>query len=204
MRILSLFLCAGVVLVMGLVTACSRIHVPTGSYVAGDEAGVTTIGLDDHDYDLVVESVASEMFEQGLPDGYVVALGPVDTSDCRYDVQIKTLQKSLMVVFNKQGTLKFTAAVDAMSGNDSTKKIYDIIEFNYFKNETIDAEHMQKFGKLAGINGILFGRVSCIERKIPGVRGGKEITYRFVWELADTQTGILKLSHEKKIPKVIR
>jgi len=187
-----------VVIVAGCVTP------PTTGYVPVDEAGVMTVGLDDHDYDLVVQSVAAAMMEEGLPEGYVVALGPVDTRDCKYDVQVRTLQKSMMVVFAKEKTLKFTAAVDAMTGNPAAAEIYKLIEYNWFNENPVDTEDMQKFGKLANINGILFGRVSALERTIEGPRKRTEITYRFVWEMADTQTGVIQLTHEKKIRKNVQ
>lgn len=176
--------------------------VPQSSYVPADETGVMSVELDDHDYDLAAGSIAGEMLGRGLPEGYVVALGPVDTRDCKYDVQIRTLQKSLQVIFGRHGQLKFTAAVDAMAGNTAAAEIYKIIEYNWFKNNPVDAEDLQKFGKLASVNGILFGRVSAIERRL-GI-GGREITYRFIWELANTETGIVDISHEKKIRKNIR
>jgi len=184
-------------------TLSGCVGVPSGSsYVPAEEQGVMTVQLDDHDYDLVAESVAKEMLQRGLPKTYVVALGPVDTRDCKYDVQIRTIQKSLQVIFNKEGTLKFMAAVDAMKGSDPSAEIYKILEYNWFNKNPLDSKDLQKFGKLAHINGILFGRASAIERSLP-VRG-KEVTYRFVWELANTETGLVDLSHEKKIRKNVR
>jgi len=181
----------------------SCVRLPTSTYTDAGEIGGVTLALDDHDYDLAAEGIARELLTRGLPEGYIVALGPVDTRDCKYDVQIKTIQKSLQVIFNKEGTLQFTAAVDAAAGgNSSAQEIYKLIEYDYFLGNPSDNEDLQKFGKIAKVNGILFGRVSCIERKIP--RMGKEVTYRFVWELADTQTGLLKVSHEKKIRKNVR
>lgn len=197
------------VVMSGLVTMCMIFFagcatIPQSGYVPADESGVMSVQLDDHDYDLAVESIAAEMLSRGLPEDYVVALGPVDTRDCKYDVQIRTLQKSLQVVFNKHGGLKFTAAVDAMSGNSAAAEIYKLIEYNWFKNNPVDPEDLQKFGKLASVNGILFGRVSAIERRLSRSLGGQEITYRFIWELANTATGIIDISHEKKIRKNIR
>ena len=183
-----------------LVSGCAT--VPRSGYVPAEESGVMSVALDDHDYDLAAESIAQEMFERELPKGYVVVLGPVDTSDCPYNVQVGTLQKSLQVIFNKEGTMKFMATVDAMSGNPAYREIYRIIEYNWFKNNPVDTEDLQKFGKLANVNGILFGRVSSITRKLP--RGRKEVTYRFVWELANTETGLVDISHEKKIRKNVR
>ena len=161
-----------------------------------------TVELDDHDYDLATAGIAREMLQRGLPKGYVVALGPVDTRECPYDVRITQLQKSLQVLFNKENTLKFMSAVDAMAGGTAAQEIYKIIQFNWLKGDPIDVENLQTIGKLAKINGILFGRVSSMERRLRN--GGTEITYRFVWELSNTETGVLDLSHEEKIRKNVR
>jgi hypothetical protein len=112
------------------------------------------------------------------------------------------MQKSLQVLFNKENTLRFMTAVDAMAGGTAVEEIYKIIQFNWMKGNPIDVEELQTLGRLAKINGILFGRVSSLERTIPG--RGTEITYRFVWELSSTETGLLELSHEEKIRKNVR
>jgi PBP1b-binding outer membrane lipoprotein LpoB len=186
-----------------LLAASGCAPVPRSGYVPSDGPGAMTVELDDHDYNLAASGIATEMLGRGLPKGYVVALGPVDTKDCRYDVQVRTLQKSLQVIFNRQGDLKFTAAVDAMAGNSAAAEIYKTLEYNWFKNNPADRDAYQKFGKLASVKGILFGRVSAIERKLPQGQG-QEITYRFTWELANTETGIVDLSHEQKIRKNVR
>jgi len=184
------------------VSGCRLPSPPRTGYASAEEEGVMTVELDDHDYDLVTAGIAREMFQRGLPKGYVVALGPVDTRECPYDVRVNQLQKSLQVLFNKENTLKFMTAVDAMSGGTAVQEIYKIIQFNWMKGNPVDVEDLQTFGKMASINGILFGRVSSMERRLQG--GGTEITYRFVWELSNTQTGVLDLSHEEKIRKNIR
>ncbi|MEI7436482.1 MAG: hypothetical protein WCL16_06710 [bacterium] len=159
-----------------------------------------SIGLDDHDYDLASESICRELLTRQLPKGYVVALGPVDTRECPYDVRVRQLQKSLQVILNKENTLKFTAAVDVMaSGGDAATEIYRLIEYNWLNQNPLDQEDLQKFGRLGKLNGILFGRVSAMERR--NARGQREITYRFVWELANTETGVVDISHEYKIRK---
>jgi len=173
---------------------------PDQGYVPPEEMGMMTVGLDDHDYDLAVRDIARKMFEKGLPKGYKVALGPVDTRECPYDVRVRQLQKSLQVVLNDEGTLKFMAAIDVMgAGGDAGTEIYRLIEYNWLNQNPIDTEDLQKFGKLGKVNGILFGRVSALERRKPG--SPREITYRFVWELANTETGLVELSHEQKIRK---
>jgi hypothetical protein len=174
---------------------------PRSDYVPADEQGVMTIGLDDRDYDMAAENISRELLTRGLPKGYFVALGPVDTRECPYDVRVRQMQKSLQVILNKENTLKFTAAVDVMaSGGDAATEIYKLIEYNWLNKNPVDMEDLQKFGKLAKINGILFGRVSAMERR-SGSR--KEVTYRFVWELANTETGVVDIAHEYKIRKNI-
>ena len=192
------------VMIAGMLWACLALTgcftPPDQGYVPPEEMGMMTVGLDDHDYDLAVRDIARKMFEKGLPKGYRVVLGPVDTRECPYDVRVRQLQKSLQVVLNDEGTLKFTAAIDVMgSGGDTGTEIYRLIEYNWLNQNPIDAEDVQKFGKLAKVNGILFGRVSSLEREMS--RGRKEVTYRFVWELANTETGIVDISHEYKIRK---
>ena len=200
-KMVSTTMVCGILMAMTF-TGCRLPAAPRTGYASPEEEGVMTVELDDHDYDLVTAGVAREMFQRGLPKGYVVALGPVDTRECPYDVRVIQLQKSLQVLFNKENTLKFMTAVDAMSGGTSVQEIYKIIQFNWMKGNPVDVEDLQTFGKLASINGILFGRVSSLERRLP--RGGTEITYRFVWELSNTGTGVLDLSHEEKIRKNIR
>ena len=176
-------------------------------YVSADEAGVMTVALDDHDYDLVVKGVSQALLSAGLPKDYVVVLGPVDTKDCPYDVRVAALQKSLQASVGKQGPLKFFSAIDAIGGKAANTAegdagaIYKLIEYNWNNKNPMDKEALQKFGKLANAAGILFGRVSSIER--PLRNGGKEITYRFVWELANTATGITDVTREEKIRKHI-
>ena len=175
---------------------------PAGNgYVPTDgEEGIATPALTDHDYDLAVQGIAKELLEQGLPEGFVVALGPVDTKDTKYDVQIRTLQKSLQVALQKSRKVKFTTVVDAIAGNTAAQEIFKIIEYNFWHKNPIDGEELQKIGKFANIQGILFGRVSSIETV---GRKTSAITYRFVWELSDTQTGNSLISHEQRIRKKI-
>jgi hypothetical protein len=197
---LAAMVCGGM---MALAPAgCRNLSTPDSGYVSAEEEGVMTLELDDHDYDLATAGIAKEMFQRGLPKGYVVALGPVDTRECPYDVRVIQMQKSLQVLFNKEGTLRFMSAVDAMAGGTAVEEIYKIIQFNWMKGNPIDVEELQTFGRLAKVSGILFGRVSSMERVIPG--RGTEITYRFVWELSNTESGLLELSHEEKIRKNIR
>ena len=79
-----------------LLAGCAQMGSTTtdtgGTYIAPDEQLVMTAGLDDHDYDLVARAVSDEFKKRGLPRGYVVVLGPVDTHETPYDVRAKQLQ----------------------------------------------------------------------------------------------------------------
>lgn len=193
-------------LLLLLPAGCVKVEGPPRSpYVSAQEAGVTTVGLDDHDYNLAVAGVARAMIRRGLKDRFVVALGPVDTSDTPYNVQVVMLQKSLQATLSEEGSLRFTAALgeEPMMGGGTTRdELYKIMQFNWFNRNPIDIEALQTFGRLAHVNGILFGRVSSLERPLP--RGGTEITYRFMWELANTENGIIEVSHEERIRKNVR
>lgn len=200
---------AGILSTLGLAVLLDGCVTDGGDskYVSAEDAGVMTVALDDHDYDLVVKGISQALLAGGLPKGHVVVLGPVDTNDCPYDVRVAAFQKSLQASVGKQGTLKFFSAIDAISGKAASTadgdagQIYKLIEYNWNNKHPIDTEAVQKFGKMASVSGILFGRVSSLERALSN--GGKEITYRFVWELANTATGITDVTHEEKIRKHI-
>lgn len=160
-------------------------------------------GLDDHDYDLVARAVSDEMKRRELPSGYMVALGPVDTSGTPHNVRVVQLQESLQAIFNQEGTLKFQTLVDATKGGTSTEKIMEIKDFNWLTRDTYDAEEREKLGQIANVNGILVGRVSSQEALVPDT-GKRQIMYRFVWKLINTKTGILDISYEYKLGKQLK
>lgn len=175
---------------------------PPSPYVPTTERGVTTAGLDSYDYQQVAASLSQEMMRRGLPAGYVVALGPVDTRATPYAVDIQLLQDKLEVALSQNGTLKFTSAINALRGGGGTEEIYKIIEYNWWQKNPMDTEDLQKFGKIANVSALLFGRISSMERPLPG--RGREITYSFVWRLTDTATGVNQFTLEKEIRKNMR
>lgn len=190
-------------LALGLIVAgCKSPPAPYTGYVPEEEQGVMTVGLDDHDYDVAVQGVVNAMISRGLPQGYVVALGPVDARDCAYDIRIRQIQDSMQFNLETSGRLRFTMMDSALYGDSALAESYKIMEYNWFQNNPMDAEDLYVFGSRAEINAILFGRVSCMERRLPG--GGTEITYRFVWRLANTKTGLIDLTHEQRIRKNVR
>jgi PBP1b-binding outer membrane lipoprotein LpoB len=198
-----MFLFVGMAL---LQSACTRVAGPPSSpYVPWQEAGVTTVGLDDHDYSLAVAGIARAMIRRGLKDRFVVALGPVDTADTPYNVRVVMLQKSLQATLSEEGSLRFTGALGEepmTGGGTSQNELFKIIQFNWLNRNPVDMEALQTLGRLAHVNGILFGRVSSMERSLPG--GGTEVTYRFMWELMNTENGIIEIAHEERIRKNVR
>ncbi len=178
---------------------------PRSPYVPAQEVGVTTVGLDDYDYNRAIAGIANAMIRRGFKDRFVVALGPVDTSDTPYNVQVTMLQRSLQAALAEEGSLRFTIALgdEPMTGGGTPQQeMYKIIQFNWLNRNPIDFEALNTMGRIAQVNGILFGRVSSLERPLPG--GGTEITYRFMWELANTENGIIELMHEERIRKNVR
>lgn len=192
----------GLALVALMLAGCKSPPAPYTGYVPEEEQGVMTVGLDDHDYDVAVQDVVAAMTARGLPEGYVVALGPVDTRECAYDIRIRQIQDSMQYNLELNGRLRFTMMDSALYGDNALAESYKIMEYNWFHNNPLSAEDLYVFGSRAEINAILFGRVSCMERPLPG--GGAEITYRFVWRLANTKTGLIDLTHEKRIRKNVR
>lgn len=194
-RRLSAVAIAGIGLAVG---GCAT--APQGPYIPSDEidrASLETQVMGVKDYQLVAADLSEKMLKRGLPKGYVVALGPVDTRGTPYSVDAVMLQERLVAILDEEGTLKFTSAVDANSGNSAVQELYKLIEYNWWHSHPEDVEDLQRFGKLAKVNGLIFGRVSSIER-------GNEITYTFSWRLTNTETGedVVRLVYDLR--KVIR
>lgn len=181
-----------------LVSGC---HTPRTGYVPTDESGVMTVHLDDHDYDIAVNSTVEALLEMGMPAGKVVALGPVNIADCKYPIQVDTLQNSVQTALNREGSVQFVLAKDLMA-NDEVQSIYESIRYNWEKKGEASPEQIKMFAKMANIDVILFGRVSCLDRELAD--DGREVTYRFVWKLADVDTGLLDKSNECKLRKNVK
>jgi hypothetical protein len=190
----------GLVLISaGVLCGC---HAPRAGYVPPEEEGVISPEMDDHDYDLAVRAVAQELLALGLPSGNIMAVGPVDVRDCKYRVQTRTLQESLQTVFNREGSVKFLLAKDLMR-NDEVSALYDSIRWNWVERGETSPEDIKQFGEYTGIDVILFGRVSCLERRLAG-EDSAEVTYRFIWKIVPVSTGLLDISHEYKIRKNVK
>ena len=184
---------------MGMLMAgCST---PRTGYVPTDESGVMTVQLDDHDYDIAVNNTIEALLEMGLPEGKVLALGPVNVSDCRYPIQVDTLQNSMQTALNHEGSVKFVLAKDLMA-NSEVQGLYESISYNWEKKGEASPEQIKMFAKLAKVDVVLFGRVSCLDRELAD--DGHEVTYRFVWKLANVKTGLLDKSNECKLRKNVK
>ena len=187
-----------------LLAGCAQMGSTTtdtgGTYIAPDEQLVMTAGLDDHDYDLVARAVSDEFKKRGLPRGYVVVLGPVDTHETPYDVRAKQLQKSLQAIFNQEGSIKFMVLANSKAGETTKQAILKLKDMNWEIKNPADSEDAEKIGTTAKVQGILYGRVSSMENL---TRDGKAkvIMYRFVWELSNTQTGLNDITFEYKFGK---
>jgi PBP1b-binding outer membrane lipoprotein LpoB len=181
-----------------LVAGC---HTPRTGYVPTDESGVMTVQLDDHDYDIAVNNTIEALLEMGVPAGKVLAIGPVNVLDCKYPIQVNTLQNSIQTALNREGSVKFVLAKDLMANSEVTS-IYETIRYNWEKKGEASPEEIKMFAKLADVDVILFGRVSCLERDMAAE--GREVTYRFVWKFADVETGLLDKSNECKLRKNVK
>jgi len=171
---------------VALVAGCATL--PPSARVDPREVGVVTAEMDFKDYEMAATAIAQELFKRGLAKGSVVALGPVDTRNTPYSVDVKMLQERLAAILDQEGSLKFTSLVNAMEGNSAAAEIFKIIEFNYWKDHPLDEEDVKKFGRIAKVDGLLFGRISSLERRLP--KGGIEITYTFSWKFTNTKTGV--------------
>jgi len=67
-----------------------------------------------------------------------------------------------------------------------------LIDLNWFNQNPITSEDLQKFGKMAKVNEIIFGRVYSHDDPLPG--GGRLLTYTFAWSLGNVETGALDLT----------
>lgn len=202
----------GIGVAASLLVGMAACRAPTGStssalggtYIPTDEAGPMTAGLDDHDYDVVVKSISDELKGRGLRDGYVVALGPVDSSGSTETVRADIIQRSLEAVFNQQGRLKFqTLAESIRSAGTPQQEIMNIKGFNWATLEVEDKEEFFKLGQIVQADGILVGSVTLQQAAVPGTRE-TEVRYRFAWRLINTKTGLLDMAYETKLGKRVR
>ena len=196
---------AGLIVGVGVLCALTGCVTPPPQdpYVPTDRPGVTTAGLDPQDYQLAANNIVQKILKREVPKGYVVTLGPVDTKRTPFDVDVEKLQDKMEVLLDDEGTLRFTALKKALTeGKVPFDEIEKLTAYNWENANPIDREWLEKFGKRAKINGILFGRVSSIQRSLPW--GGTEVTYTFVWRLANTETGVNDMALEYEIRKNVR
>jgi len=148
--------------------------------------------LTEKDYEEVVKGISSELLRRGLPSGSVVMLGPVDTKGTPHQVDIDALQTEISAAIGTSGDVRFTIQQSVLANEPAVDEMYKLIDLNWFNQNPITSEDLQKFGKMAKVNEIIFGRVYSHDDPLPG--GGRLLTYTFAWSLGNVETGALDLT----------
>jgi len=148
--------------------------------------------LTEKDYEEVVKGIANEILRRGLPSGAVVMLGPVDTKGTLFNVDIDKVQTELSAALGTTGDVRFAIRQSVMANEPTVNEMYKLIDLNWFNENPINQVDLQKFGKMAKINEIVFGRVST--QTDPREGGGFLVTHTFAWSLGNVETGTLDLT----------
>ena len=156
------------------------------------EAPAVTPKLTEADYEQVVKSIATEILRRGLPSGAVVMLGPVDTKHTLYSVDIEKLQTEISAAIGTSGDVQLAVRQGVLANEPAAAEMYKLIDLNWANANPISPVALQKFGKMAKINEIIFGRVSTQEDPLAG--GGHLVTHTFAWSLGNVETGTLDLT----------
>ena len=167
---------------------------------------ITTLGLDSRDYNKIAKYMYQSIAGNSkVSQGKVVALGPVTVSpDGKGRFDGRTLQEKLQVTAHRGGLFDFTFAVDAMTqiadaeGNQAAAERFKIMQLQWEKESTVDAEDLRVFGTLANIDYLLFGRMRS-QRVEKG--GHEEMTYSFNWKLGNCASGLLEWTEEMEFTK---
>ena len=190
------------ILILAATINMSGCSTPHGVYVPAEEEGVASVDLQEMDYQLACHHIVQKMLKAGLPKGYVVTLGPVDTHGTRYSVDINLIQDKIETMLKEEGSIQFTILKKALTdGKDAFDEMNKIAQYDWENQHSADMEAIQKFKWRARINGIIYGRVSSIE---PPVSGMTEITYTFVWRLANIDTGLVDMTFTDTLRKNVR
>jgi hypothetical protein len=189
-----------------MLCGCLTSGLPSGStYVPPDENGVITDDLDPKDYQAAASELCQRLLRKKdrLESGYVLTLGPVDTRGTTASVDIEILQDKLEVALSDGGDIRFTALKKAMTGGESAfDTMNKLAEMNWALLTEEDRDWLGLFNKRHKVDGILYGRVSSQRRQRKD--GAAEITYTYVWRVADVATGLIKNTVEYQMRKVIR
>jgi hypothetical protein len=152
----------------------------------------STPALTEADYEQVVKGIATEILRRGLPSGAVVMLGPVDTKETLYRVDIDKVQTELSAAIGTSGDVQFAVRQSVLANEPAAAEMYKLIELNWSNANPVTPADLQKFGKMAKINEIIFGRISSLEDPREG--GGSLVTHTFAWSLGNVETGTLDMT----------
>ncbi len=148
-----------------------------------------TAALTEKNYEEVVKEISKEVLRRGLPSGAVVMLGPVDTKGTLFKVDIDKLQTEISAVLGTSGDVQFALRQGVLENEPTAAAMYKLIDLNWSNENLTSPEELKKFGKMAKINEIIFGRVSTITDPREG--GGFLVTHTFAWSLGNVETGTL-------------
>lgn len=186
-----------------MLTGCVTPGMPDDAYVDPSETGVISPDMDAKDYQMAAAELSRRLLTKGFPAGYRLSLGPVDTRRTTTSVDIEKLQDKLEIALSDNNAIQFVALRKAMTDGAALNDIMDkLVELNWEQMNSEDREWLAKFSKRVKIDGILYGRVSSIQRPISNV--GIEVTYTFVWRVADLESGLVKAVVEFESRKRMR
>lgn len=175
---------------------------PRSVYVPTDEEGISTRGVDSHDYELVVEKMVASMLKNGMEteDGKkpVIVLGEI-VNRTPYNVETRMLGELVRVEILKSGLAKFSTATDYEHRGGESGDLYKQLKF---QNESghVDPATVQRYGQIVGADYILFGNIYNIERHRHRVT---EANYTFNLTLTEIKTGLAVWADTKPIRKNI-
>lgn len=195
-----------VCLVAAMVLSLAGCASPTGStskslggvYISPDEAAPIRVGLNNTELNTVAQEVTDALKRKGLPRGFVVGLGPIDTSGSVQPVPYEDLAEAIRAALEDDGSLRFSEIVEADRGK--VAEIMKVKNLNWEIANPSDTEEKYKVGRLANVNGLLIGRVSSEEAITPDGKA-RQIVYRFFWRLVDTDSGLSVLSYRHQLAK---
>jgi acetylglutamate kinase len=153
-----------------------------------------TARLTEKDYVEVVKGISTEILRRGLPSGAVVMLGPVDTKGTFFHVDIDKLQTEISAELGPSGDVKFALRQGVLANEPAVAEMYKLIDLNWSNDSEnlVSPEALKKFGKMAKINEIIFGRVST--QTDPREGGGFVVTHTFAWSLGNVERGTLDMT----------
>ena len=175
----------------------------TSGYIPPDEEGVTTAGLDHHDYMLVVEEMVASMMRHGLlkesGEKPHISSGPI-YSDSPYHYKPRMFGECMRSDLMKSGLATFSTATDFEHKGGESQQLYKQLEF---QNESghVDPGTAAQYGKIIGADYLVYGNIYYFAR--PPKRP-VEVTYQFNFTITEIETAKAVWTHGKAIRKKVR